>query len=86
MEKVKVLGVKKVNFVNEDTGEAIIGSQLWLGAETPEETWNGNEVFKIWVPDGHGLKGAVDALEPYQDIEIQLDRKGKKLMQLNVLS
>lgn len=86
MEKVKVLGVKKVNFVNDDTGEVIAGSQLWLGAETPDEAWNGVEVFKIWVPDGHGLKAAVDALEPYQDIMIQLDRKGKKLMKLDAAS
>lgn len=82
MEKVKVLGVKKVNFINDDTGEVIEGSQLWLGAETPDEAWNGNEVFKIWVPAGHGLKAAVDALEPYQDIQIKLDRRGKKLMDL----
>ncbi len=84
MEKVKVLGVKHVAFVNEETGEQISGSQLWLGAETPDEAWNGNEVFKIWFPEGNALKPTVDALEPYQDIEVRFDRRGKKILEINL--
>lgn len=83
MEKVKVLGVKKVNFTNDETGEVVTGSQLWLGMETPDENWNGNEVFKVWFPEGHALKPSVDALQPYQDIEVRFDRRGKKILELS---
>lgn len=85
MEKVKVLGVKHVDFVNDETGERIVGSQFWLGAETPDEAWNGHEVFKVWFADTNALKPQVDQLMAYQDIEVQFDRKGKKILQLRPL-
>lgn len=86
MERVKVLGVKHVNFVNEATGERIAGSQLWLGAESPYEAWNGHEVFKVWFAENNVLKPQVDALQAYQDIEVRFDRKGKKILELQVVS
>lgn len=82
MDKVKVLGVKHVDFVNEASGERIVGAQLWLGAETPDEAWNGAEVFKVWIAEGNLLGPQVYALRPYEDIQVRFDRKGKKILEL----
>lgn len=84
MEKCKVLGVKYVKFTNEETGEAVTGTQLWLGADTPDPGWNGYEVFKAWFPTGHALKPLVDQLQHGQFVNVRFDRRGKKVLELFV--
>lgn len=84
MEKCKVLGVKHVSFMNEATGEQVTGSQLWLGAGTVDEAWNDYEVFKVWFPEGNGLKGLVDSLTHGTIVNVRFDRRGKKVLALTV--
>lgn len=84
MEKCKVLGVKHISFTNEETGELVSGSQLWLGAETVDEAWNDWEVFKVWFAEGNGLKPLVDSLEHGTMVNVRFDRRGKKILELTV--
>lgn len=78
MNEVKVLGIKKINFTNEDTGEVIAGTQLWCSGETAESAWlHGEEVFKSWAKAGTDLEAEFLSLRPGDVVYVRTDRKGR---------
>lgn len=77
MNEAKVLGIKKIHFTNQDTGELISGSQVWLSMPTPDPAWEGNEVFKVWCAAGTDLKAVADTLDVGDDVILSTTRTGK---------
>lgn len=78
MIEVKVLGLKKLNFVNEDTGEVVAGTQLWCSTDTADSAWlHGVEVFKSWAKGGSDLEMSFLSLRPDDVIYAKTDRKGR---------
>lgn len=77
--KYKVLGVKRLDFVNSD-GARVNGCQLWLLANTADESWlGGMEVFKVWIGFGAPLFDIVCQLRTGDEISGECDRKGRPL-------
>lgn len=78
MIEVKVLGLKKIDFANEDTGEVISGTQLWCSTETADSAWlHGTEVFKSWAKGGSDLEMSFLSLRPGDEIFVRTDRRGR---------
>lgn len=78
MNEVQVLGIKQINFTNEDTGEAIAGTQLWCSCETADSAWlHGVEIFKSWAKKGSNLEMSFLSLRPGDQIYVKTDRKGR---------
>lgn len=75
-EQFEVLTVRDLDFKDE-RGKDVVGMQLWLIRETDEMSWNGFEVLKVWIPDGHRCESAVAELKRGDRIEITWDRRGK---------
>lgn len=75
-EKFEVLTVRDLDF-KDDRGKDVKGMQLWLIRETDEKAWNGYEVLKVWIPDGHRSEVDVAALKRCDVILISWDRRGK---------
>lgn len=78
MYKYKVLTVRDLDFL-DDSKRPVKGMQLWVLGETPEPEWNGYEVVKIWIPDGHKLEPVVVQLKINDMIAVTYDRRGKPL-------
>lgn len=78
MYECKVLTVRDLDFV-DDRGKPVVGQQLWVLGESVEPQWNGWEVVKIWIPDGHALETVVSQLQLNDMIKIQFDRRGKPI-------
>lgn len=77
MENVfQVLTVRDVEF-QDDKKNDVKGMQLWLLGETQEREWNGHEVLKIWISDGHRLEPVVASLKHGDQISVTFDRRGK---------
>lgn len=77
MNEYQVLGIKSVNFVN-DQGEVIAGKQLWLSGTVGDSSWlEGIEVFKSWVKEGSNLDLKVTSLHVGDIISCVTDRKGR---------
>lgn len=75
----KVLGVKRLDFVN-DEGTPVNGYQLWVCAQTSDPSWLGGiEVFKVWIPYESPLSAAVAQLRTGDQISGECDRKGRPL-------
>lgn len=77
MAKSKVLSVKHVSFVDDKSGELIVGRQLWLLTPTKDPEWNGNAVEKLWFPEKHELYDTVGGLTYGTELLIEYNRKGK---------
>lgn len=75
-EKFEVLTVRDLDF-KDDRGKDVVGMQLWLIRETDDKAWNGYEVLKVWIPDGHRCESAVAELMRGDMIQISWDRRGK---------
>lgn len=75
-EKFEVLTVRDLDF-KDDRGKDVVGMQLWLIRETDEKGWNGYEVLKVWISDGHRCESAVAELKRGDLIVISWDRRGK---------
>lgn len=78
MYTYKVLTVRDLDFL-DDNKRPVKGMQLWCLGETPEPEWNGHEVVKIWIPDGHKLETTVSQLKLNDTISVTYDRRGKPL-------
>ena len=76
MNEFKVLTVRDISFT-DDRGKEVSGMQLWVCGETADKEWNGWEVVKIWIPDGHVLEGIVASLKHDDLIFIEFNRRGK---------
>lgn len=76
MNKFKVLTVRDVEFT-DDSNNTVKGMQLWVCGESAEEGWNGWEVVKIWVPDGHKLEDITAMLKHDDEVMIEFNRRGK---------
>lgn len=76
MFEFEVLTVRDLDFT-DDRGKPVSGQQLWLISVSPEPEWNGHEVSKVWIPDGHKLESDVAQLQHGDKIGIQFDRRGK---------
>lgn len=77
MNEAKVLGIKNIRFTNQDTGELIAGSQVWLSMPTPDPAWAGNEVFKVWCPAGSKLEATAQSLKTDDLVILSTTRTGK---------
>lgn len=78
MNEAKVLGIKKIHFSNQDTGELISGSQVWLSMPTPDPAWAGGvEVFKVWCAAGSQLSAVADRVRPGDSVILSTTRTGK---------
>lgn len=75
-EKFEVLTVHDIDFMDPNN-RPVQGMQLWLIHESAEPAWNGYEVMKTWIPDGHLCETIVSQLRRGDLIEIQWDRRGK---------
>ena len=75
--KAKLLGLKKVDFINNN-GEAITGMNLYVAF--PEENVEGLCAEKIWLKAGINLPKDVKVNDM---INISFDRKGKVEMIYN---
>lgn len=75
-EQFEVLTVRDLDF-KDDRGKDVVGMQLWLIRVTDEKSWNGYEVLKVWIPDGHKCESAVSELKRGDMIQISWDRRGK---------
>lgn len=77
--KYKVLGVKLLDFHN-DQGEHIHGYQVWCCAPTASTDWvNGVEVFKVWIKFESPLAAIAAGLKFGCDITGDCDRKGRPI-------
>lgn len=76
MYKYKVLTVRDLDFM-DDNKRPVKGQQLWVLGESADPQWNGWEVVKIWIPDGHSMETVVSQLQLNDMIEVQFDRRGK---------
>jgi len=76
MYKFKVLTVRDLDFL-DDNKRPVKGQQLWVLGESADPQWNGWEVVKIWIPDGHKLESIVSHLQLGDMIKVQFDRRGK---------
>ena len=78
MNEVKVLGIKKIKFTDEDTGEVVAGTQLWCSCETADAAWlHGEEVFKSWAKAGSDLEADFLSLRPGDVTYVRTDRRGR---------
>ena len=76
MYKYKVLTVRDLDFL-DDNKRPVKGQQVWVLGESADPQWNGWEVVKIWIPDGHSMETVVSQLQLNDMIEVQFDRRGK---------
>lgn len=76
MYMYKVLTVRDLDFL-DDNKRPVKGQQLWALSESSDPQWNGWEVVKIWIPDGHSMETLVSQLHLDDMIEVQFDRRGK---------
>lgn len=76
MYTYKVLTVRDLDFL-DDNKRPVKGQQLWVLGESADPAWNGWEVVKIWIPDGHPMETIVCQLRLDDMIEVQFDRRGK---------
>ena len=76
MYMYKVLTVRDLDFL-DDNNRPVKGQQLWCLGESSDPQWNGWEVVKIWIPDGHSMETVVSQLKLDDMIEVQFDRRGK---------
>ena len=83
MYEFEVLTVRDLDF-EDNSGKSVSGMQLWLIGSSAEPAWNGWEVVKIWIPDGHKLESDVAQLKRGDNVRIQFDRRGKPI-QLELL-
>ena len=75
-ERFEVLTVRDLDFQDQQKKQ-VVGMQLWLIRETDEKSWNGYEIIKVWIPDGHRCESVVVELKRGDQIEITWDRRGK---------
>ena len=75
-ECFEVLTVRDLDFQDQQNRQ-VKGMQLWLIRSTDDKAWNGWEVLKVWIPDGHRLESDVAALKRGDQVVISWDRRGK---------
>ena len=78
MYDFEVLTVRDLDF-EDNSGKSVSGMQLWLIGASSEPAWNGWEVVKLWIPDGHKLESDVAQLKRGVNIRVQFDRRGKPI-------
>ena len=79
MQKCKVLAIKKVDFTAQKSGERIVGSQLWVMAETRDPVWSGREIIKIWIAEGSAMVETLQQVTNDDDILVEFNRRGKAI-------
>ena len=84
MYEFEVLTVRDLDF-EDNSGKNVSGMQLWLIGSSADVAWNGWEVVKLWIPDGHILESVVVQLKRGDNVRIQFDRRGKPI-QIELLS
>lgn len=75
-EVFEVLTVRDLDFQDQNKKQ-VKGMQLWLIRETDDKAWNGWEVLKVWIPDGHRCESDVAMVKRGDVIQITWDRRGK---------
>lgn len=75
-ERFEVLTVRDLDFKDQQNKQ-IKGMQIWVIHPTDDQAWNGFEVLKVWIPDGHRSEIEVASLKRGDHIEITWDRRGK---------
>lgn len=77
-ERFEVLTVRDLDFQDQQNRQ-VKGMQLWLIRSTDDKAWNGWEVLKVWIADGHRLESDVSALKRGDQVIIFWDRRGKPI-------
>ena len=77
-ECFEVLTVRDLDFQDQQNRQ-VKGMQLWLIRSTDDKAWNGWEVLKVWISDGHRLESDVAALKRGDQVVISWDRRGKPI-------
>ena len=75
-ERFEVLTVRDLDFTDQQN-KKIKGMQIWVIHPCDDPAWNGFEVLKVWIPDGHRSEIEVASLKRGDQIEITWDRRGK---------
>lgn len=76
----RVLAIRHLNFTN-DQGQPIKGHHVYAAAQTGEAGWiQGNELLKIWVPDGSAQESLVAAMLPNDEVCVDFNRRGKPML------
>lgn len=78
--KFEVLTVRDVKFKDYKSDRQIEGMQLWLCGQSDDPSWNGLEVFKIWVDAKSNMAVDVHQLRRGDHVQIDYDRRGKARM------
>lgn len=78
-EVFEVLTVRDLDFQDQQNRQ-VKGMQLWLIRPSDDKAWNGWEVTKVWIPDGHRLESDVAMLKRGDQIQISWDRRGKPVI------
>lgn len=78
--KFEVLTVRDISFKDEKSGRQIEGMQLWLTGQSDDPSWNGWEVFKLWIPSGSAMAADVHQLRRCDHVQVDFGRNGKPAM------
>ena len=79
-EKFEVLTVRDIRFKDEKSGRQIEGMQLWVIGQSTDPSWNGWEVFKLWIDSNSNLAVDVHQLRRGDQVQIAFGRNGKPRM------
>lgn len=79
-DKYEVLTVRDISFNDEKSGRKVEGMQLWLLGQSSDPSWNGFEVFKIWINSGSNLAADVHQLRRGDHVQVSFGRNGKARM------
>lgn len=78
--KFEVLTVRDISFKDQKSDRQIEGMQVWLTGQTDDPSWNGWEVFKIWIDANSRLAVDVRSLRRCDHVQVDFGRNGKPVM------
>ena len=78
--KFEVLTVRDISFKHAKSDRQIEGMQLWLTGKSDDISWNGWEVFKIWIDSNSSLTASVHPLRKGDIVQVDFGRGGKPVM------
>lgn len=76
----EVLTIRDISFKDQKSDRQIEGMQLWLTGATDDKSWNGWEVFKLWIDSNSAMASDVHQLRRGDHVQIDFGRNGKPRM------
>lgn len=77
IEKHEVLTVRNISFTDDKSGRQISGKQIWLISPSSDPSWNGFEVFKVWVDANSSMITDAAQLRRGDFVQASFGRNGK---------